>query len=97
MQSKFELSAYNPLSLHKEIAKLRCGKKIVFYSINCIAVHYPIPVPAGYFICYPALFGSGRILKNAIQCIPTRHERLDNNQSDNQQDIQIRHVAHYST
>jgi len=30
------------------------------------------PVPAGYFVCYPVLSGSGQILKIAIRYISTK-------------------------
>jgi len=63
VQTNFELFAYNLLSQHSV-------RKFMEWTINCIAVHYPVPVPARYLIYYSALSSSGRIPKNAIRCIP---------------------------
>jgi len=56
MRSNFELFAYNPSSQHSD-------RKFGEWTINCTAVHYPVPVLVGYLICYPTLSSSGRIPK----------------------------------
>ena len=70
MQSNFELFSYNPLSQHSY-------RKFGEWTINCITVHYPFPVPVGYLICYPTLSSFGRIPKMLSGASPSRSPAVD--------------------